>query len=41
MLETAFFAQVITPGPDAVLRPGDEVVIMGLPEQLALFERLN
>jgi CPA2 family monovalent cation:H+ antiporter-2 len=33
--------QVINPGPDVVLRPGDEVVIMGLPEQLGLFERLN
>jgi CPA2 family monovalent cation:H+ antiporter-2 len=34
-------AQVVNPGPDAVPRPGDEVVIMGLPEQLALFVRLN
>jgi CPA2 family monovalent cation:H+ antiporter-2 len=34
-------AQVVNPGPDAVLRLGDEIVVMGLPEQLALFERMN
>jgi K+/H+ antiporter YhaU regulatory subunit KhtT len=33
--------QVINPGPDDVLRSGDEVIVMGLPEQLAVFERLN
>ena len=33
--------QVINPRPDDVLRPGDEVIVMGLPEQLGVFERLN
>ncbi|MDQ7842786.1 MAG: cation:proton antiporter [Armatimonadota bacterium] len=33
--------EVINPGPDVVLRPGDLVTIIGLPEQITLFERLN
>jgi len=33
--------EVVNPGPDAVLRRGDLVTVLGLPEQIALFERLN
>ncbi|HXF81578.1 MAG TPA: cation:proton antiporter [bacterium] len=32
---------VVNPGPDVMLRLGDEVTVIGLPDQIALFERLN
>jgi len=34
-------SEVVSPGPDVVLRGGDEITIIGLSEQIALFERLN
>lgn len=33
--------EVLNPGPDVMLRLGDEVTVIGLPDQIALFERLN
>lgn len=34
-------AEILDPTADTVLRAGDEVTLIGLPEQLALFESLN
>ncbi|HEU5297902.1 MAG TPA: cation:proton antiporter [bacterium] len=34
-------SEVVNPGPDVMLRLGDEVTLIGLPDQIALFERLN
>jgi len=34
-------SEIVNPGPDVVLRAEDMVTIIGLPEQIALFERLN
>lgn len=33
--------EVVNPGADVMLRGGDEVTVIGLPEQIALFEELN
>lgn len=33
--------EVVNPGADVILRGGDEVTVIGLPEQIALFEELN
>ena len=34
-------SEVVSPGPDVVLRSGDEVTVIGLPDQITLFEQLN
>lgn len=33
--------EVVNPGADVILRGGDDVTVIGLPEQIALFEELN
>lgn len=33
--------EVVNPGADVILRGDDEVTVIGLPEQIALFEELN
>jgi K+/H+ antiporter YhaU regulatory subunit KhtT len=34
-------SEVVSPGPEVVLRSGDEVTVIGLPDQIVLFEQLN
>jgi len=34
-------AEVLNPAPETVLRPGDVVTVIGMPDQIALFARLN
>ena len=33
--------EVLNPPPETVMRPGDQVTVIGMPDQIALFERLN
>jgi CPA2 family monovalent cation:H+ antiporter-2 len=33
--------EVLNPNPDTVLRVGDKLTVIGMPDQIALFERLN
>jgi len=33
--------EVLNPPPETVLRPNDKVTVIGMPDQIALFERLN
>jgi hypothetical protein len=33
--------EVLNPEPEMVLRAGDRVTVIGMPDQIALFERMN